>query len=82
MINQKPYAKKHYKVTTTDYHATGLRLCELTTMMDERPEIPPEILENSRCTVQINYFRTRAAALAFRDKQLTRRAGMREVQAW
>lgn len=81
MINQKPYAKKFYKVTTTDYHQTSLRLCELTVIHDERVEIPPEITENSRCTVQLNYFRTRAAALAFRDKQLARRT-IQEVQAW
>jgi len=79
MIKEKPYPKKHYKITTTDYKGTGLRLCELTVIYDERGEIPPDCTENSRCRVQINYFVTRTAALTFRDRMLHQ---AREVSVW
>jgi hypothetical protein len=79
MINEKPYKKKHYKVTTTDYKSTGLRICELAVVYDERTEIPDDVTDNDRCRVQLNYFRTRVAALEFRDRMLRR---TREVLAW
>lgn len=79
MINEKPYKKKHYKVTTTDYLDTGLRICQLSTLYDVREEIPDDITENGRCRVQLNYFRTRVAALTFRDRMLNK---ARKVAIW